>query len=128
MNRIIKINRYSRKYYTAIFDKCAVYGGPRGISYRYGFRNIIDEEGNKIAEYIYFNNLESLKNLHLEYGDIIRFKARPVDASLSNASTRYYTGQDMFQRLMNPTQIIKLSRPVKRIEENNSFNIHIKTI
>lgn len=130
--RLVKYNKDDRQFFTATFDGYKITGGSRGVAYRYNFKDIRDEDGIKVAEYTWFDNIKAFNDLNLREGEVVTFKARPVDFAL-----RYPTYKkrqiepDLYLRLMNPTQTKKLTCPVKRympeddINDDGTYRVHI---
>ena len=129
--RLIKYDKYDRDFFTATFDGCTVTGNNKGISFRFNFRNIRYMYGIKIADYTWFDDIKAFRDLNLKVGEIVTFKARPVDAALFDASRRYgLSSPDLYLRLMNPTKAIKLTCPVKQCMpedniENGICRVHV---
>lgn len=111
-------DRYSRKY-----DKYA----KRYRDY-FIFKDITDENGNIVSNYVCFDYIKSFAILNLLPGDKVKFRARVV-ACVSSQEALYYgyllnSHANIYYRLMNPTKVsklIKAARPmvIMRPQYNN---------
>jgi len=109
----VKGDRYP---FTAKFNQNIISYNNKGIGQRLEFKDVRDEYGNYVADYVRFNNLKSFLDLDLQEGDNVYFHARYTQYESMCPHYAYNNPQNVFDRLKNPTKIKKLINPVQRIK------------
>ena len=108
----------TRNFYTGKFKGYRISGRGRRCSQRIEVRDIKDEYGTLVADYILFDNIKCFLDLNLHEGDIVRFCARDFEYQKAIPTYRYgYNNDETYHRLLYPSQVSKLVCPVRSVRE-----------
>lgn len=127
MNKLIKVNKGNRFLFYGIFEKSIT----RYIQYKGVFeytilRDIRDEYGNYICNFIEFKEVEGFKRLNLISGESVSFRARIVICQNASDSIEGFINpySGIYYRLMNPTKITRLICPVESLNITHNKKIY----
>lgn len=125
--KLVKVEIQDRYIFRARFERYIITSGINGIGQQLLFRDLVTEYGVYFGDNIRFNNLLQLHRLNLQPGDLITFHARIVICQNAEDSMfGFYNPQyGTYTRLMNPTKITKLIRPVKRLDYIVPYELQI---
>ena len=125
--KLVKVEIGERYNFTGTFEKFSRrYDKNRQCSRDYFIiKDITDVNGNYICKYASFDNIQSFERLKLSPGDRVFFRARvvacqPGDDTMYGFPNPY---SKVYNRLMNPTKVGKLTNPVRRIGSMGSCMI-----
>lgn len=124
--KLVRVDTQDRYLFFATFDRFILSNGFRGVAQQIIFKDVKDEYGNIISNYVQFNNIKTFLKLNLHEGDIVCFHARVV--ACQNASEAMYGFYNpytrVYMRLLNPTKAQKL-RSIAKSVNDVSYRIQI---
>lgn len=133
MKKLIKVKKGDRYNFTGIFDSFSIRYDKYAKRNKYYIiiRNVKDEYGNHVANYVSFDYIKTFSDLMLIPEDIIAFRARIVacqsmEEALECGFLNPYS--NLYCRLMNPTKARKLIRAVERIPYREPCKINISNL
>lgn len=114
---LINIERDKRYTFYATFERYSFTSGARGIQTLLLFKNIEDENFNSINGGVCFDDLKCFREINIQSGDRISFRARVLDYIEIYPDARYNCNPKRYYRLFYPTQVKKLYSPVKLLSD-----------
>ena len=99
-----------RDRYRGVFERFGAKQGFRGTQETVLLRNIVDAEGNAVADNLWFNLTKAFAALHLEFGDTVEFRARSEPVVKSEVRWKGVAPTMQVEyRLTRPTKVRKVT-------------------
>lgn len=125
--KLVRVDKQDRYVFIGKFDRFVLTNGVRGVAQQIVFRDVTDEYGNKVSNYVQFDNIKTFLELNLHEGDLVCFCARIVVCQNANEAMHgfYSPYTRTYVRLLNPTKAEKLRSIVRPVENKTSYRIQI---
>jgi len=99
-----------RDRYRGVFERFGAKQGFRGTQETVLLRNIVDANGNAITDNLWFNLTKAFEALHLQFGDLVEFRARSEPVVKSQVRWKGVAPtMHVEYRLTRPTMVRKVT-------------------